>query len=50
MGDVLEVVVHVGAGVNIEVLSLPVGDLELVVLCNVGVLPQVGRDDGSVGP
>ena len=41
-------VVHVLAGVDVEVLLLAVSDLEWIVLDAVGVLSEEGSDDGVV--
>ncbi len=50
MRQICQLVVHVGASVNVEVFSLPVSDFKLVAFCEVGVLSQVGRHYWAISP
>lgn len=47
--EILVAVVHVRAGIDIEILTLAVGDGESVCLSGIRVLAEEGRDQGTVG-
>ena len=47
--EILVAVVHVRAGIDIEILTLAVGDGESVSLSGIRVLAEEGRDQGTVG-
>jgi hypothetical protein len=49
MTEVIKSVVHVLAGINFEILTLAVSDVELVSASDVLVLAEEGRKEGSVG-
>ena len=49
MTEILVAVVHVRAGIDIEILTLAVGNSESVSLRSIRVLAEEGRDQRTVG-